>query len=81
MIGEGGEAVQLCLTEGERSEPSAVPTTAQGPRRGPTLAGVRPLRGRLYGWLCTAGSPCSPAVKHSWTAPPPLSILFLMKEP
>ena len=22
MMGEGGEAVQLCLTEGERSEPS-----------------------------------------------------------
>ena len=37
MIGEGGEAVQLCLTEGERSEPSAVPTQHKG------LEEVQPL--------------------------------------
>lgn len=71
MIGEGGEAVLLCITEGERSEPSDYTTTAHGPRRGPTLARVRPLRGHPYGY----------SVLQVRLAHPQLSIVERLRRP
>ena len=50
------------FADGEHSEPSEYADTLQGPCRGPTPTDVRPLRGRLYGWLCAAGSLCPPVL-------------------